>query len=87
MATKVLAGDVSACKGALVENGVASALWSAGIQPYYYYAPSGSPEIDFVYSANGEPAMVECKATDKRMTSMKHKKSTAKSVKLTFRVK
>ena len=71
MAAKVLAGDVSAYKGALAENMVASALWSAGIQPYYYHAPSGSPEIDFVYSANGEPTMVECKATNKRTCGAK----------------
>ena len=51
---------------------VASALATSGIQPYYYHAPSGSPEIDFVFVGAGVPTMVECKATNNRMTSMRY---------------
>ena len=71
-AAGILTGDLSAYKGAIAENMVASSLATSGIQPYYYHAPSGSPEIDFVYSANGEPTMLECKATSNRMTSMRY---------------
>ena len=72
IAARVLEGDISAYKGALAENMVACALSSIGIQPYYYHASSGSPEIDFVFSRSGEATMVECKATNKRMTSMRY---------------
>ena len=71
-AAGVLSGNLSAYKGAIAENMVASALWTGGIQPYYYHAPSGSPEIDFVFSTGGEPILVECKATNNRMTSMRY---------------
>ena len=71
-AAGILAGDLSAYKGAIAENMVASSLATSRIQPYYYHAPSGSPEIDFVYSADGEPTMLECKATNNRMTSMRY---------------
>ena len=69
---KILTGDVSAYKGAVAENMVATALATSGVQPYYYHASSGSPEIDFVFSRNGEPTLVECKATNNRMTSMRY---------------
>lgn len=71
-AAKVLAGDISAYKGAIAENMVATALVAADMQPYYYHAPSGSPEIDFVFNCEGEPTMVECKSTNNRMTSMRY---------------
>ena len=72
VAAKVLEGDICAYKGALAENMVACALTSSGSQPYYFHAPSGSPEIDFVFSRRGEATMVECKATNNRMTSMRY---------------
>lgn len=71
-AARVLTGDMSAYKGAMAESMVAAALYASGVQPYYYHAPSGSPEIDFVFSDGGEPTLVECKATNARMTSMRY---------------
>lgn len=71
-AAQVLDGDLSPYKGAIAENMVACALASYGMQPYYYHAPSGSPEIDFVFSYRGTPTLVECKSTNNRMTSMKY---------------
>ena len=68
----VLAGNLGAYKGAIAENMVAASLHTAGYQTYYYHAPSGSPEIDFVFSLAGEPTLVECKATNNRMTSMRY---------------
>lgn len=38
---------------------------------YYYHAPSGSPELDFLYEEDGEVVIVECKSTNNRATSMK----------------
>ena len=71
-AAGVLRGDLSAYKGAIAENMVAASLVTGGFQPYYYHAPSGSPEIDFVFNLDGEPTMVECKSTNNRMTSMRY---------------
>lgn len=71
-AAKVLRGDLSAYKGAVAENMVAMSLVSLGYEPYYYHAPSGSPEIDFVFSYQGEPTLVECKSNNGRMTSMRY---------------
>lgn len=71
-AAAVLAGNLGAYKGAIAENVVATSFAMAGIQPYYYHAKSGSPEIDFVFSNEGVPTLVECKATNKRMTSMRY---------------
>ncbi len=69
--SKILAGDIGAYKGAIAENMVASAMKMAGYDIYYFHAPSGSPELDFLYEENGEVVMVECKATNNRATSMK----------------
>lgn len=69
---KILAGDMSAYKGAIAENMVASAFATSGRQLYYYHAPSGSPELDFLYEKDGEAVIVECKATNNKATSMKH---------------
>ncbi|MCR5012460.1 MAG: AAA family ATPase [Lachnospiraceae bacterium] len=69
---KVLMGDISAYKGAIAENMLASAFTIAGIDLYYYHAPSGSPELDFLFEKDGEPVIVECKATNNRATSMKY---------------
>ena len=71
-AAKVLSGDLSAYKGAIAENMVATSLVSLGYEPYYFHAPSGSPEIDFVFSYQGSPTLIECKSTNGRMTSMRY---------------
>ena len=72
VAQKILNGDISSYKGAIAENMVASAFASAGMSLYYYHAPSGSPEIDFLLERDGNVVMVECKSTNNRMTSMKY---------------
>lgn len=71
-AEKILSGNLSAYKGAIAENMVASALHSTQIPLYYFRAPSGSPELDFVISLQGEPVIIECKSTNGRATSMKY---------------
>ncbi len=68
---KILSGDISAYKGAIAENMVASAFSSNGMKLYYFHAPSGSPELDFLFEDDGEAVIVECKATNNRATSMK----------------
>ena len=68
----ILSGDISSYKGAIAENMVASAFATAGIKLYYFHAPSGSPELDFLYEDKGETVIVECKASNNRATSMKH---------------
>ena len=69
---QILAGNVSAYKGAIAENMVASAFAVHDIPLYYYHAPSGSPELDFLFEKSGEVVIVECKATNNRATSMKY---------------
>lgn len=68
---QILKGNISSYKGAIAENMVASSFATAGINLYYYHAPSGSPELDFLYEQDGEATIVECKATNDRATSMK----------------
>ena len=68
---QILAGDISAYKGAIAENMVASALAVNEIGLFYYHAPSGSPELDFLIEKNGEVEIIECKASNNRATSMK----------------
>ncbi len=68
---KILNGDLGAYKGAIAENMVAAAFAKEGRSLYYYHAPSGSPELDFLYEENGETVIVECKSTNNRATSMK----------------
>ena len=68
---QILKGNISSYKGAIAENMVASAFTANGIALYYYHAPSGSPELDFLFEKNGEVNIVECKATNDRATSMK----------------
>lgn len=70
-AYKILSGDISAYKGAVAENMVAAALTQAGKKLFYFHAPSGSPELDFLLEKEGEVILVECKSTNKRATSMK----------------
>lgn len=71
-AAGILRGDLSAYKGAIAENTVACALYSANISLYYYHARSGSPELDFVFSNKGEPTIIECKSSRTSATSMKY---------------
>lgn len=68
---RILSGDLGAYKGAVAENMVASAFAVAGHPLYYYHAPSGSPELDFVFEDGEDITIVECKATNNRATSMK----------------
>ena len=68
---KILSGDISSYKGAIAENMVASAFAVSGRKLYYFHAPSGSPELDFLFEKDGEAAIVECKSTNDRATSMK----------------
>lgn len=69
---KILAGDLGAYKGAIAENMVASAYAKNGENLYYYHAPSGSPELDFLSERNGDVLIIECKSTNNRATSMKY---------------
>lgn len=68
---KILEGNLSAYKGAIAENMVAVAFVHMGRKLYYYHAPSGSPELDFVYEDSEEVTIVECKSTNNKATSMK----------------
>ncbi len=69
---KILSGDINSYKGAIAENMIASAFAAAGRKLYYFHAPSGSPELDFLFEKDGEVAIVECKASNDRATSMKY---------------
>ncbi|MBR5976137.1 MAG: ATP-binding protein [Clostridiales bacterium] len=71
-AAHVLRGDMSAYKGAVAENMVASAFVSSDRKLYYFHAPSGSPELDFIFQLNGDATILECKSTNNRVTSMKY---------------
>lgn len=68
---KILSGDLGAYKGAVAENMVASAFAKNGENLYYFHAPSGSPELDFLFAKDGEAVLMECKASNNRATSMK----------------
>lgn len=68
---KILSGELGAYKGAILESMVASIFQMAGRKLYYFHAPSGSPELDFVYEDSGNVVIVECKSTNNRATSMK----------------
>ena len=68
---KILNGDLGAYKGAVAENMVAASFAKNGQKLYYFHAPSGSPELDFLYEKNGEVVIVECKSSNNRATSMK----------------
>lgn len=69
---KILSGDISSYKGAIAENMVASAFAANGTGLYYFHAPSGSPELDFLFEKDGEVVITECKASNSRATSMKY---------------
>ena len=71
VAAKILSGDLSAYKGAIAENMVAASFAKESKELYYYHAPSGSPELDFIFEENSETVIVECKASNNRATSMK----------------
>ena len=68
---KILQGDISAYKGAIAENMVASALAINEIDAYYFHDPTGSPKLDFLIEKDGGVEIIECKATNNRATSMK----------------
>ena len=70
-ASKILEGDMSAYKGAIAENMVASAFVKDGKKLYYFHAPSGSPELDFLFEDEGKVVIIECKSSNNRATSMK----------------
>lgn len=72
VAGAILNGDISSYKGAIAENMVATAFIQASRPLYYFHAPSGSPELDFLYEDSGDVVIVECKATNNRATSMKY---------------
>ncbi|MCQ2401475.1 MAG: DUF4143 domain-containing protein [Lachnospiraceae bacterium] len=69
---QILSGNISAYKGAIAENMVASAFAVCDLPLYYYHAPSGSPELDFLFEKAGEAVIAECKSTNNRATSMKY---------------
>lgn len=68
---KILEGDLGSYKGAIAENMVASSFAKNEIDLYYFHAPSGSPELDFLYEENGLVGIIECKSSNNRATSMK----------------
>lgn len=68
---KILSGDLSSYKGAMAENMVASAFAKNGLDLFYFHAPSGSPELDFLYEKDSNVGIIECKASNNRATSMK----------------
>ncbi len=68
---KILSNELGAYKGAIIENITAQSFVFAGRRLYYYHAPSGSPELDFVYENGEDVIIVECKSTNTRATSMK----------------
>ena len=74
----ILSGNMGAYKGAIAENMVASALSKEGEKLYYYHAPSGSPELDFLIERDGQVVIIECKSTNNRPTSMKYVLSNPK---------
>ena len=69
---EILSGNISSYKGAIAENMVASAFAVQERPLFYFHAPSGSPELNFLYERNGEVVIVECKAVNNRATSMKY---------------
>lgn len=68
---KILDDELGAYKGAIIENITASSFVFSGLKLYYYHAPSGSPELDFVYEDGEDVTIVECKSSNNRATSMK----------------
>lgn len=57
---------------------MASALYANNMPGYFYRHPTGSPELDFVISIQGEPTIIECKSSRTSAISMRfvldHKK-------------
>ncbi len=68
---KILSGDLGAYKGAIAENMVAASFAKNDMDLYYFHAPSGSPELDFLHETNGTVGIIECKSSNNRATSMK----------------
>lgn len=75
---KILSGDLGAYKGAVAENMVASCFIKKGIPLFYFHAPSGSPELDFLFEKDGKVVIIECKSSNNRATSMKYVLSNPK---------
>ncbi len=57
---------------------VAAVFNANNIGLYYYHAPSGSPELDFIVEHNEKIMIIECKSTNNRATSMKYVLSNPK---------
>ncbi len=70
--SSILSGNLGAYKGAIAENMAASAFATEGINLYYFHAPSGSPELDFLMEKDSKVIIVECKASNRKATSMKY---------------
>lgn len=62
-AGKILAGELGMYKGAVYENIVADCFSKHGRQLYYYHKESGL-EIDFITVYDGQPVLVEVKASN-----------------------
>ncbi len=75
---KILSGDIGAYKGAVAENMVASCFTKKERPLFYFHAPSGSPELDFLFEKDGKVFILECKSTNNRATSMKYVLSNPK---------
>lgn len=75
---KILSGDFGAYKGAVAENMVASCFTMNRIPLFYFHAPSGSPELDFLFEKDGKVVIIECKSSNNRATSMKYVLSNPK---------
>ena len=71
-AAHILSGDLSSYKGAMAENMLSSAFAAYDTPQYYFHAPSGSPELDFIFSNKGEATIIECKSNNNRASSMKY---------------
>lgn len=78
ISAKILAGDLGPYKGAIAENMVASSFAKNDLELYYFHAPSGSPELDFLYEEKGTVGIIECKSSNNRATSMKFVIANAK---------
>ena len=68
---KILSSTLGAYKGTIAENMVASAFATNNKPLFYFHAPSGSPELDFLFEKDGQVGIIECKASNNRATSMK----------------
>ncbi len=77
-AENILDGKLGAYKGAVAENMVAESFAKNGKNLFYFHAPSGSPELDFLFEKEGQVTIIECKSSNNRATSMKYVLSNPK---------